>query len=111
MIISAAVRVVAIACAGVLAGIYAGYRAGPHYALQAISPSAFVQFQQLQDTTTILHEHGFPHKRKRILQPRPADSILSNAVDDAKFHVEPTPVELELLPLPHRPNRALSRNR
>jgi Domain of unknown function (DUF1772) len=47
MIASAAVRVVAIACTGLLAGIYAGYRAGPHYALQAISPSAFVQFQQI----------------------------------------------------------------
>jgi len=47
MIISTAVRVVAIACAGVLAGIYAGYGAGPQHALQALSASSFVQFQQI----------------------------------------------------------------
>ena len=47
MIVSTAVRVVAIACAGVLAGIYLGYAAGPQYALQALSASSFVQFQQI----------------------------------------------------------------
>lgn len=47
MIISTAVRVVAIACAGVLAGIYAGYGAGPQHALQALNASSFVQFQQI----------------------------------------------------------------
>jgi len=46
-IISIAVRVVAIACAGVLAGIYFGYGAGPQHALQALSASSFVQFQQV----------------------------------------------------------------
>lgn len=43
----AIVRVIAIACAGVLAGIYLGYGAGPQYALQALSASNFVQFQQI----------------------------------------------------------------
>jgi uncharacterized membrane protein len=47
MIIAIAVRVVAIASAGVLAGIYFGYGAGPQYALQALSASSFVQFQQV----------------------------------------------------------------
>ena len=47
MIISTVVRVVAIACAGVLAGIYFGYGAGPQYALQALRASSFVQFQQV----------------------------------------------------------------
>ena len=47
MSLSIAVRVVAIACAGVLAGIYFGYRAGPHYAMQALDASHFVQFQQI----------------------------------------------------------------
>jgi uncharacterized membrane protein len=47
MIISIVVRVVAIACAGVLAGIYFGYGAGPQHALQALSASSFVQFQQI----------------------------------------------------------------
>jgi hypothetical protein len=46
-IVSTAVRVGAIACAGVLAGIYLGYGAGPQYALQAMSASNFVQFQQI----------------------------------------------------------------
>lgn len=47
MILPAIVRVVAIACAGILAGIYLGYGAGPQYALQALSASNFVQFQQI----------------------------------------------------------------
>lgn len=47
MILSATVRVIAIACVGVLAGIYFGYAAGPQYALQAVSASSFVQFQQV----------------------------------------------------------------
>ena len=40
------VRVVAVVCAGLLAGIYLGYRAGDYYALQRLSASSFVQFQQ-----------------------------------------------------------------
>ena len=47
MTLSAVVRIVAIACAGVMAGIYFGYRAGPHYALQALDVSDFVQYQQI----------------------------------------------------------------
>lgn len=47
MILTAFVRVIAIACAGVLAGIYLGYGAGPQYALQALNASNFVQFQQI----------------------------------------------------------------
>ena len=42
-----AVRVLAIVCAGLLAGIYFGYRAGPQFALPKLSPSSFVQFQQI----------------------------------------------------------------
>jgi uncharacterized membrane protein len=41
------VRVVAIVCAGLKAGIFLGYRAGPQYALTKLSPSSFVQFQQV----------------------------------------------------------------
>jgi uncharacterized membrane protein len=42
----AIVRVVAIVCTGLLAGIFLGHRAGPQTALQKISASSFVQFQQ-----------------------------------------------------------------
>ena len=45
------VRVVAVVCAGLLAGIYFGYRAGDYYALQKLSASNFVQFQQ------VIHMH------------------------------------------------------
>lgn len=41
------VRVVAVVCAGLLAGIFLGHRVGAHYALQKVSPSSFVQFQQV----------------------------------------------------------------
>jgi uncharacterized membrane protein len=41
------VRVIAIVCVGLVAGIYFGYRAGAYYALQELSPSSFVQFQQV----------------------------------------------------------------
>jgi uncharacterized membrane protein len=41
------IRVVAVVSAGLLAGIYLGGRAGAHYALQKISASSFVQFQQV----------------------------------------------------------------
>lgn len=45
------VRFIAIVCAGLVAGIYFGYRANAYYALQDVSASSFVQFQQL------LHVH------------------------------------------------------
>jgi uncharacterized membrane protein len=41
------VRVIAVVCAGLLAGIFLGYRAGPQHALQKLSASSFVQFQQV----------------------------------------------------------------
>ena len=41
------VRVLAVVCAGLLAGIYLGYRAGAYYALQKLGASSFVQFQQI----------------------------------------------------------------
>ena len=41
------VRVVAIVCTGLLAGIFLGYRAGPQYALKEVSASSFVQFQRV----------------------------------------------------------------
>jgi uncharacterized membrane protein len=47
----AIVRVIAVVCAGLLAGIFLGHRAGPYYALQKISASSFVQFQQ------VVHAH------------------------------------------------------
>ena len=43
----ALVRVLAIACTGVLAGIYLGHRAGAHYALEQADPGSFVQVQQV----------------------------------------------------------------
>jgi len=42
-----AVRIIAIVCAGLLAGIYSGYRAGPQFALRKLNLSSFVQFQQV----------------------------------------------------------------
>jgi uncharacterized membrane protein len=45
------VRAMAVVCAGLLAGIYFGYRAGDYYALQRLSASDFVQFQQ------VIHMH------------------------------------------------------
>jgi uncharacterized membrane protein len=41
------VRVVAVVCTGLLAGIFLGHRAGAYYALKEISVSSFVQFQQV----------------------------------------------------------------
>ena len=41
------VRVVAVVCAGLLAGIFFGHRAGAYYAEQELSASSFVQFQQV----------------------------------------------------------------
>ena len=41
------VRVVAVVCTGLLAGIFLGHRAGTYYALKEISVSSFVQFQQV----------------------------------------------------------------
>jgi uncharacterized membrane protein len=51
MTMTAIVRVIAIACIGVLAGIYLGHRAGAHYALELVEPGSFIQFQQ------IIHVH------------------------------------------------------
>jgi uncharacterized membrane protein len=47
MNLAAIVRVVGITCAGVLTGIYLGHRAGAHYALQAVDPGSFIQYQQV----------------------------------------------------------------
>jgi hypothetical protein len=44
------IRVVAVVCAGLKAGIFLGHRAGPQHALQEVSPSSFVQFQQVVHT-------------------------------------------------------------
>ena len=41
-----AVRVIALVAAGLQAGILLGYRAGDYYALQNLTVSSFVQFQQ-----------------------------------------------------------------
>jgi uncharacterized membrane protein len=46
MDVATVVRVIALACAGLLAGIYFSHRTGTYYALQKISSSSFVQFQQ-----------------------------------------------------------------
>ncbi len=46
MHVLAIVRVVAVVCTGLLAGIFLGHRAGAYYALQEVSASSFVQFQQ-----------------------------------------------------------------
>jgi uncharacterized membrane protein len=51
MDVATLVRVIALACAGMLAGIFFGYRLGPYYALQKISSSSFVHFQQ------VVHAH------------------------------------------------------
>jgi hypothetical protein len=47
MTVRTVVRVFAVALAGILAGIYLGYRLGPHYALQALNGATFVQYQQI----------------------------------------------------------------
>lgn len=41
------IRAIAVVCPGLLADIFLGYRAGPQHALQKLSPSSFVQFQQV----------------------------------------------------------------
>jgi uncharacterized membrane protein len=41
------ILVVAVVCAGLLAGIFLGYRAGPQHALQKLNAPSFVQFQQV----------------------------------------------------------------
>lgn len=41
------VRVIAVVCTGLLAGIYFGYRAGVYHALQELTASSFVQFQRV----------------------------------------------------------------
>jgi uncharacterized membrane protein len=46
----AIVRIVAVVSVGLKAGIFLGHRAGPQYALQKLSPSGFVQFQQVVHT-------------------------------------------------------------
>jgi uncharacterized membrane protein len=46
----AIVRIVAVVSVGLKAGIFLGHRAGPPYALQKLSPSGFVQFQQVVHT-------------------------------------------------------------
>lgn len=51
MDVATMVRVIALACAGMLAGIFFGYRMGAYYALQKLSSSSFVQFQQ------VVHAH------------------------------------------------------
>jgi uncharacterized membrane protein len=51
MYVIAMVRVIAVVSAGLKAGIFLGHRAGPQYALQKLSPSGFVQFQQ------VVHAH------------------------------------------------------
>jgi uncharacterized membrane protein len=38
---------VSVVCTGLLAGIFFGFRAGPQVALHSLSPSSFVQFQQI----------------------------------------------------------------
>ncbi|HEX9119611.1 MAG TPA: DUF1772 domain-containing protein [Terriglobales bacterium] len=51
MDVATIVRVIALACAGMLAGIFFGYRMGAYYALQKLDSSSFVQFQQ------VVHAH------------------------------------------------------
>ena len=51
MDVATLVRVIALACAGMLAGIFFGHRMGAYYALQKLSSSSFVQFQQ------VVHAH------------------------------------------------------
>jgi len=51
MDVATIVRVIALACAGLLAGIFFGHRMGTYYALQKLSSSSFVQFQQ------VVHAH------------------------------------------------------
>lgn len=62
----AIVRVVAVVCVGLKAGIFLGHRAGPQYALQKLSPSGFVQFQQ------VVHTHFV-----RFMPPLTLTSLLS----------------------------------
>jgi hypothetical protein len=45
MDVATLVRIIALACAEMLAGIFFGYRMGAYYAVQKISSSSFVQFQ------------------------------------------------------------------
>lgn len=47
----AVVRVISIVCTGLVAGIFLGHRAGVSFAMPELSPSSFVQLQQ------IIHVH------------------------------------------------------
>ena len=60
------VRVIALACAGMLAGIFFGYRMGAYYALQKLSSSSFVQFQQ------VVHAHYVKFMPPLVLSALPA---------------------------------------
>jgi uncharacterized membrane protein len=42
-----AVRIIAVVCTGLLAGIYFGYRAGVYHALQELTATNFVRFQRV----------------------------------------------------------------
>lgn len=60
-------RVVAVVSAGLLAGIFFGYRAGVHYALPELSASSFVQLQQ------VIHVHYV-----RFMPPLVGTALLSS---------------------------------
>lgn len=64
-----ALRVVAIVCAGLLAGIFVGYRAGVQYALPELSASSFVQLQK------IIHVHYV-----RFMPPLVLTALLSSVL-------------------------------
>ena len=62
-------RVVAVVSAGLLAGIFFGYRAGVHYAIPELGASAFVQLQQ------IIHVHYV-----RFMPPLVLTALLSSVL-------------------------------
>ena len=62
-------RVVAVVSAGLLAGIFFGYRAGVHYAIPELSASTFVQLQQ------IIHVHYV-----RFMPPLVLTALLSSVL-------------------------------
>ena len=69
MVLVTILRVVAVVSAGLLAGIFLGYRAGVQYALPELSASSFVQLQK------IIHVHYV-----RFMPPLVLTALLSSVL-------------------------------
>jgi uncharacterized membrane protein len=83
---TATIRVVAVVCVGLKAGVFLGHRAGPQYALQKLSSSGFVQFQQ------VVHTHFV-----RFMPPLTLAALLSTLIWLVSLRSQWTSVEFWLV--------------